>query len=195
MRRAAATIVAMAMAIAVCIPIAPPASAAIQQTTITMNVTGCEGCTIIPATTPADSTEIYNGPRTKVKNGGATIVVPTAMTSGMYFAIDAAWKSEINAEPLIVFQYKGAAEGERITRAEALTYKKASPCWSGTSASSADINVRVRRVWMPAFPPSAGARTQVPLAWVIPTQDAPAPFWPVIKGVLAVQNSVECATG
>ncbi len=192
MRRVAAIVLAIAVACA--IPFAQPASAAVQQTTITMNVTGCEGCTIVPATTPADSTEVYNGPRTKVKNGVATIVVPTAMTVGMYFAVDAAWKSDINAEPLIVFQYKGAPVGANVTRAEALKYKKASPCWSGTSSSSASIDVRVRRVVMPAFPPKPGARTQVPLAWVRPTQNASAPFWPVIKGVLAVQNSVECST-
>ena len=172
---------------------ARPVAAAISQTTITMRVSGCEGCTIIPATTPADSTEIYNGPRTKVKNGFASFVVPTAMTTGMYFAIEAAWKSEINAEPLIVFQYKGATAGGTVSKADAKSYKKASPCWSGTSASTAEIAVTVRRVWMPAFPPKDGARTQVPLAWVAPTQNALAPFWPVIKGVLAVQDSVECA--
>lgn len=174
--------------------VAQPASAATQQTTITMTVTGCEGCTIVPATTPADSTETYNGPRVKVKNGVATIVVPTAMTSGMYFGVEAAWKSDINAQPLIVFQYKGAPVGGSPTKADVMSYKKASPCWSGTSSSTAAIAVMVRRVWMPAFPPKAGARTQVPLAWVKPTQNATAPFWPTIKGVLAVQNSVECAT-
>lgn len=182
-----------ALVVIAALPFASPAVAATQMTTITMSVTGCEGCVIVPATTPAGATDIYNGPRTKVRNGVATIVVPTAQTAGMYFGIEPSWKSMINAQPLIVFQYKGAAGGGTVTRAEAMSYKKASACWAGTTNSSTSLEVVVRRVWMPAFNPGKPAsRTQVPLAWVVPTQKALAPFWPSVKGVLAVQNTVDC---
>lgn len=31
-----------------------------------------------------------------------------ALTTGMYFLLQASWRVEINAQPLIVYQYKGA---------------------------------------------------------------------------------------
>lgn len=172
---------------------AQPASAAVQQTTITMTVSGCEGCTIRPGTLQSDTATPYNGPVTKVKNGVATFTVPTAMTVGMTFALDASWNPAINAEPLIAFQYKGLKPGSVPTKAAAKASKFASPCWSGTSQSTITLDVVVKKVWMKAFPPKPGKRTQAPVAWVTPTQDAPKPFLNTFKGVLAVQDAIVCA--
>lgn len=171
--------------------------AAPASTTITMSVTGCEGCVITPARTPADSTDVYNGPKATVRNGVATFVVPTAQTSGMYFSIDTDKPTQINAVPLIVFQYKGAAPGTTVTKAQGRAYKRASPCWTGTTAATAAISVTVARVLMPAFvpgKPNSHKKTAVPMAWVVPTLSAPAPFWPLVKGVLATQDSVACGS-
>lgn len=174
---------------------APPA-AATGTTTITFKVTGCEGCVLQAATTPAGSDDIYNGPKAKVRNGVATMTVPTEQTAGMYFALDAAWTVAINAQPLVVFQYEGAAQGSRVTKAEAKATKRASACWSGTTADAATIRITVRRVWQEAFDPGGpleGKKTQVPMAWVTPTRTALPPFWPTVDGVLATQDSVDCA--
>lgn len=195
MKRERAVVAAvLTLAVPFAVPIAAPASAAESMTTITMSVSGCEGCTIIPTTTPAGSSDIYNGPKAKVMNGVATMTVPTSQTAGMYFGIKASWKSQVNAQPLIVFQYKGAQVGGSPTKAQAMAYTRASACWAGTTDAAVDIQVVVRRVWMPAFDPgSTGTkRTQVPIAWVLPTQNGLAPFWPTVKGVLAVQDSVGC---
>jgi len=176
------------------VTVAPPVSAATQQTTITLSVTGCEGCTIRPGTLQSDTATPYNGPVTKVKNGVATFTVPTAMTVGMTFALDATWKPAINAEPLIAFQYKGLKPGSVPTKALAKVSKFASPCWSGTSQTSVTLDVVVKKVWMKAFPPSSGKRTQAPVAWVTPTQDAPKPFINTFKGVLAAQDAIVCSS-
>ena len=195
MKRVVATVAAFLIVAAM--QAAGPALAASPMTTITMSVSGCEGCTIIPATNPAGSSDIYNGPETKVSNGIATITVPTSQTAGMYFGILPSWKSEINARTLIVFQYRGARVDGTLTKSQAMAFSKASACWAGTADDTVDIRVTVRRVWMPAdFPTATGAkRTQVPLAWVEPTQDALPPFWPAIKGVLLTQDSVDCKLG
>ncbi len=171
---------------------AAPATAAPAATTLTMSVSGCEGCTITPSQYRTGMKTPWSGAGVKVIDGVATLVVPTANTNGMTFAIDATWKVEINAQPLIVFQYKGAPVGGVVTKADATSYKRASACWSGTSAPTADIAVTVRRVWMPAFPPKHGRRTQVPLAWVTPTPKAPGGFEQAYKGVLATQDVGVC---
>lgn len=194
-RRPLAVAALASVVIAAGIALSPPASAA-GTTTITFKVTGCEGCVLQGATTPAGSDGIYNGPKAKVRNGVATMTVPTEQTAGMYFTVDAPWKVEINAQPLLVFQYEGAAQGSRVTKAEARASKRASACWAGTTTEAATIRVTVRRVWQEAFDPggpNAGGRTQVPMAWVVPTRTALPPFWKTFDGVLATQNSVDCA--
>ena len=171
-----------------------PSFAVDASTTITLNVTGCDGC-VFQAQNATDVASPFNGPKAKVTKGVAVMTVPTAQTVGMVLTLQPSWTSESNAEPLVVFQYKGAAPGQRITKSQAMTYKKASPCWAGTDAAQAQIRITVRRVWAPAFDPGNAnpGRTQLPLAWVVPTQAAPTPFWPTYKGVLATQNVVECS--
>ena len=172
------------------------ASAADPLTTITLKVTGCEGCTF-QGQNGTDDANPYNGPKATVAGGVAVMQVPTAQTVGLVLTLDPSWTSESNAEPLVVFQYKGAEPGARVTKAQAKRYAKASPCWVGTSAPTAKIRIMVRRVWAPAFNPGVAdpGRTRLPLAWVVPTVAAPTPFWPTYKGALATQNTVSCATG
>jgi hypothetical protein len=196
MRRRATILSAVAgMALIGGIAVVPPAAAA-ETTTITFRVTGCEGCVLQAATTPSGSDDIYNGPKAKVRNGVATMTVPTEQTAGMYFSVDASWPVQINAQPLLVFQYEGAGQGTRVTKAQGRASKRASACWAGTTAGSATIRVTVRRVWQEAFDPGGpneGGRTQVPMAWVVPTRSALPPFWRTFDGVLATQDSVDCA--
>jgi hypothetical protein len=168
------------------------------STTVTFRVSGCEGCVIQGITTRSGATDSYNGPRAKVRNGVATMTVPTAQTAGMTFSLDAAWKVEINAQPFIAFQYKGAAPGGAVTKAAGQSARRASPCWSGTTDGTATLRVKVRKVLQPAFAPGDSGsprKTPVPMAWVVPTQDAPPPFWPVYDGVLAAQDVALCAVG
>jgi hypothetical protein len=193
MRRVAAALIGTAI-LSTGALVAPPAQAADPTTTITFRVTGCEGCVLWGATTP-DSGATYQAPKARVRGGVATVTVPSAQTRGMYFAVDAPWKVLINAQPLLVFQYQGQAVGGRTTRPQAIAAKRASACWAGSTASAVELRVVVHRVRMPAFDPDGSAKTtQVPMAYVVPTQEALTPFWPLEKGVLATQDSVECGT-
>lgn len=204
MRRPLALAAVSALALATGLAVLPPATAApapaadpAPTTTITFRVTGCEGCVLLGATvsgTDQDPT-YYNAPKAKVRGGVATVTVPTAQTRGMVFGIDAPWKVMINAQPTLVFQYQGQEPGTRTTVAAARAAKRASVCWAGTTGATAELRVRVARVTMPAFDPDSPPHTtQVPLAWVVPTQAALTPFYKTYRGVIGLQDGVLCGT-
>lgn len=196
--QAARTLVTGVLALGVLAVSAPAAIAADDPTgpttTVTFTVVGCEGCTIsswLPVVT-ADG-----GPsdKAKVRNGVATLQIPTANTQGTSFQIDPVKDPYMDAVTLIVFQYKGAEPGKAVTKAEAMTYRRGSACWAGTSEATAELRVRVRSVWGPAFDPgakNAPTRTLQPIAWVVPTQPSAAPYWPLFKGALQAQDTPVC---
>lgn len=196
MRRLSSILAGVAM-VAAGLVAASPASAADPTTTITLRVTGCEGCVFLGATvggTEQDPT-YYNAPKAKVRNGVATVTVPTSQTRGMVFGIDAPWKVMINAQPTLVFQYQGQEPGERTTPAQARASKRASICWAGTTEPTVELRIRVVRVTMPAFDPDRPpSTTKVPMAWVVPTQAALTPFLKTYRGVIGVQDGVLCGT-
>ena len=50
-------------------------------------------------------------------------------------------------------------------------------------------------MWGPAFDPMAKnppKRALQPLAWVVPTQQSAAPYWPLFKGALQAQDTPVC---
>lgn len=163
-------------------------------TTITFNVTGCEGCTIQAMQYSKQQTKTYQSDPTKVKNGVATIGVPTARTKGMYFSIVTPKVPRINALPLITVQYKGAAPGTTVTKAKAKASKSASACWAGTTAGTATLSVTVKRVVMESFP-DASKKTSVPLAYFQPSVKAYGGFNEPFKGVVATQDVWVCGPG
>jgi hypothetical protein len=164
------------------------------MTTVTFNVVGCEGCTI-SSWLPIVTSDGGPSAQAKVANGVATLQIPTAQTTGASFQIDPVKDPFMNAVTLIVFQYKGAKPGSVITKAQAKTYRRGSACWAGTTDDTANIRVRVRQVWGPAFDPLAKnppKRALQPLAWVVPTQQSAAPYWPLFKGALQAQDTPAC---
>lgn len=187
-------LVTAAMSVLAAAVVATPALAGDQAsgtTTITMQVTGCDGCSITPTQglrlSKNDATTWVGTPAT-VSGGRAVMVVPTRRTAGMSFTIDLPKPVQIGAMPVITTQYKGVAPGSVVTRAQARAATDASACWSGTSSSEATLDVRVSRVVMKKFPGPGLVR--VPLAWVVPTLDAPGGFDEAFKGVLGTQEGV-----
>jgi hypothetical protein len=192
MKRVVAVVSGLCVVVGMAIA-APPVMAE-DMTTLTLKVTGCDGCTI-SAWTPTLSSEGGPTVKAKVKDGIATLQIPTAQTTGTSFQLDPVQDPLMNAVTLIVFQYKGAQPGARITKAQAKTYRRGSACWTGTSEATAELRVRVRRVWGPAFDPlvtNPPKRSLQPLAWVVPTQQSAAPYWPLFKGALQTQNNPIC---
>lgn len=172
---------------------APPASAE-DTTTITMKVTGCEGCAITPVqalNAGSAQASIWTGTKAVVKNGRVVFTVPTSKTAGMSFNLDARWQVDINAEPVIVTQYKGAQPGQRVTKRQAKAFDQATACWAGTTSTAVTLRVMVRRVWLPGFPEGSG-KAKVPLAWMVPTAETSGGFDDADKGVIAQQEAWYC---
>ncbi len=192
MKRVLAAVTSL-MTLAALATVAPPAQAD-PMTTITMRVMGCNGCTITPVQAIAGSADMWTGQGVKVRAGRAVFSVPTARTSGMSFNLDATWRVDINAEPVIVTQYEGYQPGQRVTKRQAKAAKKATACWAGTSDAAITLRVMVRRVWMPGFPEGT-RRTRVPLAWMIPTAATTGGFDSADKGVIAQQEAWYCPAG
>ena len=192
MKRAAA-LVASLLTVASIAVTAPPASAD-GMTTITMKVTGCDGCSITPVqalNAGSAQATIWTGTTVKVKGGRAVFTVPTAKTAGMSFNLDARWPVAINAMPVIVTQYKGAQPGQRVTKRQAKAFASATGCWAGTTSTDVTLRVTVRRVFMAGFPEGSG-RTKVPLAWMQPTAETTGGFDSTTKGVIAQQEAWYC---
>lgn len=164
-----------------------PAAAAAGTTTITFNVTGCDGCTIWPVQWVDTSEDPWQGDKVTVVNGAATVTVPTAQTKGMSFNFSAPWAVEQNALQNIVMQYKGLAVGSTPTRAQALDSKKASGCWAGVTTAAVTLGVQVNRVRMTAFPASAG-KGPYPVVYAAPTAAALKIFEPTYKGGIGNQQ-------
>ena len=114
----------------------------------------------------------------------------------MSFQIDPVEDPYINAVTLIVFQYKGAQPGERISKAQAMTYRRRLGLLGrhgrGDGARSecgfAACGVRPSTRWRRTRP---GEALQ-PLAWMVPTQQSAAPYWPLFKGALQAQDTPVC---
>ncbi len=127
-----------------------------------------------------------------MRAGQVVLNVPTAKTPGMSFNLDARWRVDINAVPVIVTQYQGYQPGERVTKRQAKAAKKATACWAGTAATAVTLRLMVRRVWMPAFSPDANRKTKVPLAWLVPTAETTGGFSDAYKGTLGQQDAWYC---
>lgn len=170
-----------------------PAHAASPTTTITLKVTGCEGCTIgvqraitggnPSKITPAKPT-FWEGTPVKVKSGVATLKVPTANTSGMSFTIAAPWESGTNFVSNIVL---GSAlpAGSTITSSQQAATAKATACWAGTAKTSVTIKVQVAKA-------SLGAGTTAASAWATPTVATVGTLADTTKGTLGNQEAYYC---
>lgn len=185
-----ATVAASAAALVVMLA---PAAQAAPSTTVTMKVSGCEGCTVLSSAWTDAKGQPWDGPTAKVKNGVATLVVPTDRTHGMSFVLEPTWKPNFNAETVIVTQYQGFTPGQKVTWGKARKSATASACWSGTTSPDVTIDVAVKKVPLPSFP--AGTKpavTRVPAAYFTVTDKASGQSWSTIKGVLGAQDAILC---
>jgi hypothetical protein len=160
-------------------------------TTVTLTFVGqsCEGCVVTPQAFVPGKKGSYAAKSRAVKDGRVTFEVPTNRTRGMSFTINTPRPAAIDALPIIVMQYQGADPGTRVTRAQVLRATSASPCWAGTDQAEVELQVRVTTVVRKA---DLFGRTRVPIAWVVPTQEAFGGFGSLVKGVLAEQDTWPC---
>ncbi len=184
------------------VPISAP-----THTLVTLNLTGngCVGCYVrpqqyIPARNNSGKEISWDGQGRKVRGDSITFRVPTENTRGMSFAIfNPAYNDGFyDAEPVIVFQYKGYEPGGRVERSQAIKASSASPCWAGTSKDKVSLDVNVRKVRVEGIkmvdnqPTGGPTPVRVTLAWVAPTEEVFGGFTKTDRGVVAVQDTYPC---
>ena len=175
------------------VPISAP-----THTLVTLNFTGngCVGCFVrpqqyIPARNNNGQEISWDGQGRKVRGDSITFRVPTENTRGMSFAIaNPAYDDGFyDAEPVIVFQYKGYEPGTRVERSQAIKASSASPCWAGTTDDKVSLDVNVRKVRVEGV---SDTRVRLPLAWVAPTEAAFGGFMNTDRGVIAANGDPGC---
>lgn len=182
-------------------PVAPtPASSAsgTAMTTVTLVVKGCEGCTIgvqrglqnEPASTVKPSKpDHWDGPTAVVKNGFATLTLPTAYTAGASFTVTAPWEGLTDGMTNVVLGGK-TPPATVISVARAMHRSKATACWAGTQSGQAIIRVTVIKRKMLGLDDKP---TAFPIAWASPTVATVGPLTKTLgKGLLGNQDMFFC---
>ena len=192
-RSSAARIIATGSAVAAALSLATgPAHAASPTTTITLKVTGCEGCTIgvqraitggnPSKITPAKPT-FWEGTPVKVKSGVATLKVPTANTSGMSFTITAPWQTANFVSNIVLGSARPA--GSTVTSSQQAATTQATACWAGTAKTAVTIKVQVVKA-------SVGGGATAASAWATPTVATVGALADTTKGTLGNQEAYYC---
>lgn len=172
---------------------AQPASAA-GTTTVTLQVQGCDGCTIgIVRALSADGNvtpkkpRYWDGGSATVVGGKVVFTVPTAYTPGISFTISAPWEGDTGAVSNIVLG-DGSAAGKTLTTMQAKARKKATACWAGTSGPKATIRVSVAKATVQGY----GGPAVAALAWATPSVPTVGPLNSTYKGTLGNQDAYYC---
>ena len=180
------------------VDVATVSPAAVPYTRITLIVYGCNGCTIgvqralKPGSTVRPSRPTYwGGVRTVVRNGAATLRMPTAWTPGASFTINAPWMGEFGFMPNVVARYYRYAPRSSVTASQAAAAKAATACWAGTNRSRATIVIRVAKAG-PATDMN-GQRRYLPRAWAYPSLYTAGNSWQATsRGIIGTQDAFYC---
>ncbi|MGY2702986.1 hypothetical protein ACVW2K_002570 [Nocardioides sp. HB32] len=170
-----------------------PARAAVAKTTITFEMSGCDGCEVGLMQARWDKHAQYGvrywdtGQKT-VSDGTVSFTVPTKHTRGMSMTLTAPWEGHTGYVTTVAFRYGGEQVGDEVGFAEARSKSKASACWAGTSADEVTIPLTVRKVWV------EGVRHRVrgSIAYAAVTQDWMVPMRDVWDGVMGSQDVNVC---
>lgn len=151
---------ATGIAAALVMGVVTPASAD-GLTTIRIKVTGCNGCKIFAHDSAhRDWSTVKHGysrilDRAKVRNGKATLKVPTAQTPGMSFAVYDGPYSTGGGVPMVAVRYQGKAVGETVSEYEAAGAATGSFCWAGTDRKRVSMRFAATKWINPSVPKAA----------------------------------------
>ena len=156
----------------------PPDTPATRAATtkVTLSFKNCPECTVRPVRLVQS-----RGPKARtwpIRKVGAdhtvSYRVPTRLTPGMSFFVDAPWHGGDNAAAVLAIRYAGRQVGTRMTPTMARTGRRASGCWAGTDRGGSDDPGARRQVpYLDARPHAhlAPARVRNPCDGVDPSDD------------------------
>jgi hypothetical protein len=197
-RRTMATLAALAAGIAgsttlgaTLSPTTADARQAAPRTILTLVFQKCDSCsvTLQHAIDGGGDTVWTSRSRTVGADHLVTFRVPTRLTHGLSFVLDAPWAGSAGAVPNLVTRYAGHEVGSAVDRHDARTGRRAEGCWAGTRAHAATLRFRVDRVR--AETPD-GQPTTIPLAYSVRTLPSWRPMLRTYKGTIANQDALYC---
>ncbi len=172
--------------------LAAPATAEVAPTTrLTLEMPGCDGCTVGVASyldTGTDVPDVWSAKPRKVKDGSVTFAVPTDRTAGLSVTLRAPWEGATGYVTNVALRYKGQQPGDKVGFTAARGSTRASGCWAGTSGDAATIKVVVRKVQVDGN----GGKVTGTLAFAKVTQDWLRPLVPAWNGVVGTQDVMPC---
>lgn len=166
-------------------------AAAAPTTTLTLNVTGCEGCEIGLTSwtkgTPASSA--WSAEPQKVVDGTAVFAVPTSRTRGLVLSVDAPFAGALEAQPLVALHYSGIGVGSPVSATQAAAGKAAHVCFAGTAEPALTIAVKVGRTT--GYSPQ-GEKVVAPRAFAAVSQPFIGTSMKTSNGVVYTQEAIAC---
>lgn len=172
-------------------PAAARVAAAAPTTTLTLKVTGCEGCEIGLTSwikgTPFSSA--YGVTPRKVVDGTVVFTVPTSRTRGLVMSLQAPFAGHLQAQPLVALHYSGIGVGSPVSATQAAAGKAAHVCFAGTAESALTVAVKVGRTTGSS---PQGEKVVAPRAFAAVSQPFIGTSQRTSNGVVYAQETVAC---
>lgn len=167
-----------------------PERARAPYTNLTLDVVGCDGCTLTASSADAGSPTGWISDPQLVAEGQVLFTAPSEKTSGLSIQVSAPWEGATGYATHVAFRYNGVGIGKYVGFKKARKKKRASGCWAGTVNDAVTLKVKVRRVRV------SGNSGRVPglIAWTPSTQSYLPPMLPAYRGVLGSQEPLGCQT-
>ncbi len=162
-------------------PAGKPLRAQVAKTTITLDVTGCDGCTVTLVQSLPNGHVGFERKRT-ITEGRAIISVPTRKTRGVLTILD------VPGFDSLVFtgmRYPGKRVGSTVSFRSLAGKERGYACWGGTTERQATIPITVRRVTPDGEPPYV-------VAWASTTQPWTAPAFFASDGFITALDLTPC---
>lgn len=157
-------------------------------TKVTLQAPGCDGCQVQLINGAFRPENVWGSADKTVASGTVSFSLPRPLTRGISATVVPPWEGTTGYTALIAWRYAGHQVGDPVTFGDARSQHRGSACWAGTSDSSVDIALTVRKVRVEGTTgPTAGtiAFAQVTQPWLAPMMHAG-------KGIVGAQDEIVC---
>lgn len=114
---------------------------------VTINVSGCDHCTIKANWSAFSSTNVPPGAwksgSLPVTDGRVNFKVPGTFASGLSFEVHSPQNQNAEAVPVAVIHYGNVPTGQPVSAAEASASKAGYGCWAGTTEKQTTLDLTV----------------------------------------------------
>ncbi len=179
---------AVALSVPSFVAAAPAADASTSRVTVVrVVIAGCPpGCTISAQNESGDIERLSVTAR--VRDGRATLRVPTALTRGMFFTVtDRAGDQGGEGVSAVVLRYASAPVGRVVSDREARTSRNGQICWAGTRSTDVTFRMRAQR-----FPNNDARGYDAVRVWASPAVHSIGEMQLTAQGAVGLEAVNQC---